>query len=97
VLKYRIVRDETAEKTAKYLGVGIRILKRVALAELIGSYIEGRDARTAMPKNRRRRELPRLSPKDRFTDLLFPETKQTEEVEREKTRERRPRRNSAIG
>jgi hypothetical protein len=50
-----------------------------------------------MPKNRRRRELPRLSPKDRFTDLLFPETKQTEEVEREKTRERRPRRNSAIG
>jgi hypothetical protein len=84
VLKDRIVRDETAEKTAKYLGVGIRILKRVALAELIGSYIEGRDAGTAMPKNRRRRELPRLSLKDRFTDLLFPETKQTEEEDRER-------------
>ncbi|KAH6667785.1 hypothetical protein B0J14DRAFT_675784 [Halenospora varia] len=32
-----------------------------------------------MPKKRRKRELPRLSPKDRFTDLLFPETKGTEE------------------
>jgi hypothetical protein len=39
VLKDRIVRDETAEKTVKYLGVAIRISKRVALAELIGSYI----------------------------------------------------------
>jgi hypothetical protein len=84
VLKDRIIRDETAEKTVKYLGVAIRISKRVALAELIGSYIEERDARTAMPKKRRRRELPRLSPKDRFTDLLFPETKQTEEEDGER-------------
>jgi hypothetical protein len=75
VLKDYIVQDETAEKTIKYLGVVIRISKRVALAELIDSYIKERDARTAIPKKQRRRELPRLSPKDYFINLLFLETK----------------------
>jgi hypothetical protein len=74
VLKNRIVRDKEAEKTVKYLGVAVRVLKRVALAELIGSYIEEREARRAVPKKKRKMQLPRSSPKDRFTDLLFPET-----------------------
>ena len=82
-LKNHIFQDEKAEKTTKYLGVAIRTSKRVALAELIGRYIEERDARTAMPKKKRKRELPRLSPKDRFTNLLFPETQQTKEKDEE--------------
>jgi hypothetical protein len=75
VLKDRIIRDETAKKTIKYLGLAIRISKRVALAELISSYIKERDARIAMPKKRQRRELPRLLLKDCFINLLFLETK----------------------
>lgn len=79
VLKDRIVQYETAERSVEHLKVAIRISKRLALAVLIGKYLEERDARTAMPKKRRKKELPRLSPMDRFTDLLFPETKGTEE------------------
>jgi hypothetical protein len=52
VLKDCIVRDETAKKTIKYLGVIIYISKRVAVAELISSYIKERDAKIAMPKKR---------------------------------------------
>ena len=88
-LKNYIVQDEKAEKTIRYLGVAIRTSKRVALAELIGRYIEERDARAAMPKKKRKREFPRLSPKDRFTDLLFPETRQTEEGDEEKAHARK--------
>ena len=54
--------------------MAVRISKRVALAELIGKYIEERDARRAVPKKRLKKQLPRSSPKDRFIDLLFPET-----------------------
>lgn len=71
------------------LRVVIRISKRVALAELIGRYIKERDARIAMPKKRRKRELPRLSPKDRFTNLLFLETKITKERGEERNDARR--------
>jgi hypothetical protein len=84
VLKDYIIQDKTTKKTVKYLGVAIYISKRVALAELIGSYIKERDARTAIPKKRRRRELPRLSPKDYFTNLLFLETKQTIKEDKER-------------
>jgi hypothetical protein len=42
--------------------------------ELIGKYIEERVARRAVPEKRRKKQFPRSSLKDRFTDLLFPET-----------------------
>jgi len=73
-LKNRIVRDEKEEKSLNHRRIAVRISKRVALAELIGRYIKEREARRAVPKKRRKKQLPRSSPKDRFTDLLFPET-----------------------
>ena len=69
----RIVRDEAEEEIVKYLRVNIRISKLFALAELSIRYSEEKKARRVVPKKRRKKELPRLSPKDRFTDLLFPE------------------------
>lgn len=54
VLKNCIVRNEKAEKTVKYLGVAVPVSKGVALAELIGSYIEEREARRAVPKKKRK-------------------------------------------
>jgi hypothetical protein len=36
--------------------------------------MEENQAKKAAYKMRRNRKLPRLSPMDRFTDLLFPET-----------------------
>jgi hypothetical protein len=45
-------------------------LKRVALAELIGRYIEERDAKRVAPKKKRKTQ----SLKDRFIDILFLET-----------------------
>ena len=76
-LKDYIICLETAERMMKCLRVVIRISKRVALAEMISRYLEERDARAAMLRNRRKLELPRSSPKDRFTDLLFPDTCKT--------------------
>jgi hypothetical protein len=73
-LKNRIVRDEKEEKSINRRRIAVRISKRIALAELIGRYIQEREARRAVPKKRRKKQLPRSSPKDRFTDLLFPET-----------------------
>jgi hypothetical protein len=46
-LKNRIVGDEKAKKSMKYLQIAACISKRVALAELIGRYIEERDAKKA--------------------------------------------------
>lgn len=63
--------------------VAVCISKRAALAELVGSYIEEKDARKAMRKKRRKTEVPLLSLKDQFTDLLFPETKQTKQQDEE--------------
>jgi hypothetical protein len=74
MLKYCIFRDEKAERTTRNLAVAFRISKRMALAELIGRYIEERDARRAMTKTQQKMLGPRSSVKDRFTDLLFPET-----------------------
>lgn len=57
-LKNRIVRDEKEEKFVHHRRIAVRISKRVALAELIGRYIEERDARRAVPKKRRKKQLP---------------------------------------
>lgn len=73
-LKNRIVRDEKEEKSIKHRRIAVRISKRVALAELINRYIEEREARRAVPKKRRKKLLPQSSLKDRYIDLLFPET-----------------------
>ncbi|OBT39334.1 hypothetical protein VE00_10475 [Pseudogymnoascus sp. WSF 3629] len=79
VLRNRIVRDEAEEEIVKYLRFNIRISKLFALAELSIRYSEEKEARSAVPRKRRKKELPRLSPKDRFTDLLFPEIGNIEE------------------
>lgn len=73
-LKNRIVKDEKDEKSISYRRIAVCILKRVALAELVGSYIKERDARKAVPKRRRKKLLPGSLLKDRFTDLLFLDT-----------------------
>jgi hypothetical protein len=69
-LKIRIDRAEEMEKSIKYLRIEARISKRVALAELIGRYIEERDAKKVAPKKRQKTQ----SLKNRFIDRLFPET-----------------------
>ncbi|OBT60235.1 hypothetical protein VE03_10210 [Pseudogymnoascus sp. 23342-1-I1] len=79
VLRNRIVRDEAEEEIVKYLRFNIRISKLFALAELSIRYSEEKEARSAVPRKRRKKELPRLSPKDRFTNLLFPEIGNIEE------------------
>lgn len=72
VLRNRIVRDEAEEEIVKYLRFNIRISKLFALAELSIRYSKERKARSAVPKKRRKKELPRLSLKNCFTNLLFP-------------------------
>jgi hypothetical protein len=88
VLRNRIVRDEAEEEIVKYLRVNIRISKLFALAELSIRYSEEKKARSAVPKKRWKKELPQLSPKDRFTDLLFPENRQYRGGKREERREK---------
>ena len=72
VLRNRIVRGEAEEEIVKYLRVNIRISKLSALAELSIRYSEHKNARRALTKKRRKKEFP-LSPRNYFTDLLFPE------------------------
>lgn len=88
-LKNRIVREEEAEKSIKVTRMVVHVSKRVYLVELVAKYIEETEARKAEPKKRRKKNLRRLSPKDRFTDLLFPETikDQGEQVSKEKGRQ----------
>ncbi|OBT54779.1 hypothetical protein VE04_03468 [Pseudogymnoascus sp. 24MN13] len=88
VLKNRIVRDEAEKEITKYLRVSFRISKRFALAELSIRYTEAKEARSAVPKKRRGKEFPGLSPRGLFTDSLFPELANIEgEKERHKERE----------
>ena len=92
VLRNRIVRDEAEEEIVKYLRVSFRFAKLFALAELSIRYTAEKDARSAEPKKRRKKglpqELPRLSPRGLFTDLLFPEIGNIEgEEERNNARE----------
>jgi hypothetical protein len=73
-LKFLIESEIETEKSLKTSRMVVWVSKRVHLVELTGRYMEENEAKTAAPKTRRDRELPRLSPMDRFTDLLFPET-----------------------
>jgi hypothetical protein len=51
-LKTRIISDEEDEKSIRQWRIAVRISKRVSLVELIGKYIEERDARRVVPKKR---------------------------------------------
>ena len=72
------VREDTVEQFAGDVQRAARIAKKVALAEVIGIYLEEKDAWRAMLRKEKRKEkqkeLPQLSPKVRFTKLLFPQT-----------------------
>jgi hypothetical protein len=52
VLKNRIVKDGKTEKPFKRSKIVVCISKRVYLSELIGRYIEEREARKAKPKGK---------------------------------------------
>lgn len=78
-LKTCIIRNEQEEKSLKLRRLSVRITKRVALVELIGKYIEERDAWRATPKRIRRKQPSQPSLKDRYTDLLFPEAMKSED------------------
>jgi hypothetical protein len=77
VLKNRIVRGEAEGEITKYLRVSLRISRNFALPELSIRYEEAKKARDAvrdaLPKKRRGKEFLGLSPRDVFTDSLFPE------------------------
>jgi hypothetical protein len=73
-LRFLIESQIKKEETLKTLKMVARVLKRVYLVELTASYMEENQAKKAASKTRRKKDLPRLSPMDRFTDLLFPET-----------------------
>jgi hypothetical protein len=73
-LKRLIESEIQEEKSLKTSRMVVRVSKRVHLIELTARYMEEKQAKKALSKTRRARKQPRLSPMDRFTDLLFPET-----------------------
>ena len=77
-LRNCFVREDKVEQFAGDIQRAARIAKMVALAEVIGRYLEEKDAWRAMPRKEKRKEkqkeLPQLSPKVRFTNLLFPQS-----------------------
>jgi hypothetical protein len=64
------VNDEEREKFIQISKRMAAVSHRLHLAELIGRYIEERDS----PKAKGRKRKKTQSAKDRFVDLLFPET-----------------------
>ena len=74
VLGDKLIQEEEKEGQIKCVSLLNQISKRVYLAELIGMYIEETQARKAEPQRKRRKTARRQSVKDRFTDLLFPQT-----------------------
>ena len=73
-LKIGIIRLEKTNEAIKSMKIVTRVSKRVYLAKLIGKYIKETVARKAEPKKKRKKSLQPLSVKNRYTDLLFPET-----------------------
>jgi hypothetical protein len=72
VLRNRIDQGDVEEEIVKYLRINIYILKLFALMELSVRYTKAKEARSAVPKKRRKKKLPRLLLKNRFINLLFP-------------------------
>ena len=73
-LKNNIIRDEETKKLLKVWTRKTQVSERLHLAALIGRFIEERDAWKTAPKKRRKLNEIRLSPIDRFVNVLFPET-----------------------
>jgi hypothetical protein len=73
-LKVGIITQEKTEKYIKNMKIVARVFKRVYLAELARKYEEETKARKAEPKTRSKENLPVLSVKNRYTNVLFPET-----------------------
>ncbi|KAL5344305.1 hypothetical protein ACLOAV_010734 [Pseudogymnoascus australis] len=68
-----------------------RVFKRVYLAELARKYKEETAARKAEPKTKSKDNLPVLSVKNRYTNVLFPETITCEGEQQSKKEENGPR------
>jgi hypothetical protein len=90
-LKDYIIRDEETKKSLKVWTRKAKVSERLHLAALIGRFIEERDAWKTAPKKRRKPNEIRLSPIDRFVNVLFPETMQYkgEHISQEKKEKRR--------
>ncbi len=90
-LKNYIIRDEETKKSLKVWTRKAQVSERLHLAALIGRFIEERDAWKTAPKKRRKPNEIRLSPIDRFVNVLFPETMQYkgEHISQEKKEKRR--------
>jgi hypothetical protein len=73
-LKVGIITQEKTQKYIKNMKIVARVFKRVYLAELVGKYKAETEARKAESKTRRKKNLRALSVKNRYTDVLFPET-----------------------
>jgi hypothetical protein len=70
-----ILQEERKEEQIKVAASLALLRKREYLAELIGMYIEEVKSRRAEPRKKRRKMSGRLSVKDRFTDVIFPDTR----------------------
>jgi hypothetical protein len=73
-LRDHIERDEETKKSLKVSTRKAQVSERLHLAQLIGRFIEERDAWKTAPKKRRKPIEIRLSPRDRFVNTLFPKT-----------------------
>ncbi|KFZ02093.1 hypothetical protein V501_09666 [Pseudogymnoascus sp. VKM F-4519 (FW-2642)] len=90
-LKVGIITQETTEKSIKSMKIVARVFKRVYLAELAHRYKEETAARKAEPKTRSKDNLRVLSVKNRYTNVLFPETITCEGKQQSKKKENGPR------
>lgn len=73
-LKVGIITQEETETSTTNMKIVARVFKRVYLAELACKYKEETRARKAEPKTRSKENLPVLSVKNRYINVLFPET-----------------------
>ncbi|OBT87255.1 hypothetical protein VE02_02940 [Pseudogymnoascus sp. 03VT05] len=76
-LKVGIITQEKTQKSVKSMKIVARVFRRVYVAELRHRYKEETAARKAERKMGRKDNLPVLSVKNRYTNLLFPETIKT--------------------
>ena len=77
-------KEKSVEKSAKNLGWVLRVWKRMHVVELAERYMEEVEAEDAMPK-----QGGRPSVMDRFTDVMFPDTRGTGKGTDEKRRVRK--------
>ena len=76
-LKVGIITQEKTAKSIKNMKIVARVFRRVYVAELAHRYKEETAAREAERKKGRKDNLPVLSVKNRYTNLLFPEAIKT--------------------